>query len=129
MWIIFGVLFSLSALALEPFETVRNAKIIKVLPQNIVLIDHGLEDGILKNDHAKFSNENGYASRAICIRAAGSTSYWKLYRIPYAEAISKDLSYSIIGMADKEIPSDLAILRESNQEIAEDAKKAPELSP
>ena len=105
MWIIFTIFLSFHVLCLESFEMLSNVKILRVLPDNIVMINRGLEDGILRNDHAKFSNEvAGYSSRAICVKASINTSYWKLYRIPESEAFSMDYTYTITGMADKEIP-------------------------
>lgn len=124
MWIILGFLFSLNVYALESFERLNNVKILKVLDQNIILVNRGLEDGILQNDHAKFSQEaGGYSARAICVRARPDTSYWKLYRIPYSETISQDLSYTIVGMADKEIPFPQAALRDSVVKFKDEEKK------
>lgn len=105
MWIILGVLLSFSALALAPFENLKNVKILKVLPNNIIMLNRGIEDGILRNDHAKISNESsGYNSRAICLKVSADVSYWKIYRVPEAEAFSLDYTYSLIGLADREIP-------------------------
>lgn len=113
MWIILGFFLSLSAYSLESFERLNGVKIIKVLDKNIILVDRGIEDGILLNDHAKFSQENeGYSARAICVRVKSSMSYWKLYRIPYSESISKDFTYIIEGMADQEVPFPQAALRD-----------------
>ena len=113
MWIILGFFLSLSAYSLESFERLNGVKIIKVLDKNIILVDRGIEDGILLNDHAKFSQENeGYSARAICVRVKSSISYWKLYRIPYSESISKDFTYIIEGMADQEVPFPQAALRD-----------------
>lgn len=128
MWIILGFLFSLQVFALESFERLNGVKILKVIDKNIILIDRGLEDGILVNDHAKLSQETeGYSARAICVRAKADMSYWKLYRIPYSETISKDLTYTIVGMADKEIPFPQAKLRDSvvNFKDPDDEKKKP----
>ena len=112
MWIILGFLISTQVYALESFERLQGVKILKVLDQNIILIDRGLEDGIIVNDHAKLSQETeGYSARAICVRTRAETSYWKLYRIPYAETISKDMTYTIVGMADKEIPAPTSEIR------------------
>lgn len=132
MWIILGFLFSIQVFALESFERLNGVKILKVLESNIILVDRGLEDGILMNDHAKFSQEaEGYSARAICVRARANTSYWKLYRIPYSETISRDLSYTLVGMADKEIPSPQAALRDSvvNFKDEETKKEAPAKDP
>jgi hypothetical protein len=118
MWIICWIILSASAWALEPFEHLSKVRILKVLPDNIILVDRGLEDGILRNDHAKFGNETvGFAGRAICLRAQGTTSYWRLYRVPYGEAFSMDMQYSITGMADREIPMPEAKIRDRRQAI------------
>lgn len=124
MWIILGVLLSFSALALEPFEKIKNVKIIRVLPGNIVMLNRGIEDGLLRNDHVKLSNDTeGYSSRAICLKATSDLSYWKIYRVPNAEAFSMDYVYTLSGMADKEIPFPEAKLRNSEQEVADIEEK------
>lgn len=118
MWIILGFFYSLSLLALEPFEQLGKVKILRVLPNNVVMLNRGIEDGILRNDHAKISNDTqGFSSRAICLKASGDVSYWKLYRIPNSEAFSMDYQYTIIGMADREIPFPQANLRGEEREI------------
>jgi len=128
MWIILGFLFSMQVFALESFERLKGIKILRVIDRNIILIDRGLEDGILIKDHAKLSQEaDGYSARAICLRTKANVSYWRLYRIPYAETISKDLTYTLVGMADKEIPYPQATLREDTIHFddPDDRKKLP----
>lgn len=128
MWIILGFLFSVQVFALESFERLNGVKILKVIDRNIILVNRGLEDGILVNDHAKLSQEEeGYSARGICVRAKPDMSYWKLYRIPYSETISKDLTYTIVGMADREIPFPQAKLRDDVVSFTDpdDTKKAP----
>lgn len=113
MWIILGFLLTTSVYALDAFDKLTDVKIIRVLPENVVLLNRGLEDGISRNDHAKLSNDvAGFSSRAICVRVTGDMSYWKLYRVPNAEAFSLDYSYTITGMADKEIPFPQASIRD-----------------
>jgi hypothetical protein len=126
MWIVLGVLLSFSALALEPFESLKNVKILRVLPENVIVLNRGLEDGILRNDHAKISNDtNGYTSRAICLKASTDLSYWKIYRVPEAEAFSLDYVYTVSGLADREIPFPQQKLRDHAQKISglEEKKK------
>ena len=128
MWIILGLLFSVQGFSLESFERLKDVKILKVIETNIVMIDRGLEDGILINDHAKLSQEtDGYSARALCLLTKANVSYWKLYRIPYAETISKDLSYTLVGMADKEIPAPYEAMRDdtTRYEDPDDIKKIP----
>jgi hypothetical protein len=133
MWIILGFLLSVSAMALEPFEAIKGVKILRVLEKNIILVNRGMEDGIQVNDHAKFSLEtDGYSARAICVRSKSDMSYWKLYRIPYAETISLDLTYTLVGMADREIPFPQAAYRDRSmdfQDPADKKKEAPASDP
>lgn len=128
MWIILGVILSFSALALEPFEKLNNVKIIRILPDNIVLLNRGIEDGIMRNDHVKLSNDtNGYTSRAICLKVSSDVSYWRIYRVPSSEAFSLDYVYTVSGMADREIPFPQAKLRDEIQKITDaEANKKPE---
>jgi hypothetical protein len=124
MWIILGALFSFSVMALEPFEKLNNVKIIRVLPENVVVLNRGIEDGILRNDHAKLSNNTeGYSSRAICLKVSSDISYWKIYRVPNAEAFSLDYVYTLAGMADREIPIPQDQLRDHQQRIVDVEQK------
>ena len=125
MWLILGVLFSASLWALEPYEQIKNVRILKVIEGNIVLLDRGLEDGLMRNDHIKLSNDvEGFTSRAICLKSQATTSYWRIYRVPNAQAFSQDYSYSIFGLADREIPIPEDKLRDIRAEIKdEEAKK------
>jgi hypothetical protein len=118
MWIILGVLLSLPLLALESLEVIRNVKIIRILPDNIIVLNRGLEDGIIRNDHAKISHDSsGYNARALCLRTSQDLSYWKLYRIPHSESFSLDNVYNLVGISDKEIPLEKSRLRDEIQNI------------
>ncbi len=130
MWIILGLFISLSVSALSSFEQLKNVKILKVLPNNIIMVDRGLEDGLLRNDHVKFSHDEvGYSARAVCLQAKATMSYWKLYRIPESEAFSKDLTYTISGLADREIPFQNAKIRDDEISFADDKKADPGPNP
>jgi hypothetical protein len=105
MWIILGFFISSSIFALESFDKIPGIKILRVLENNIILINRGAEDGIEVNQHGHLALDSGaHVARGICIRTKSDISYWKLYRIPYAEAISIGQSYQLSGLADKEIP-------------------------
>ncbi len=124
MWIILGIIISFSALAFDTNEQIANVKILKALPGNIVLINRGLEDGLTRNDHIKISNDvTGFSSRAICLKSRAATSYWRLYRLPLASAFSKDYSYVIAGISDREIPYPQDKLRDVEQEIRDSEQK------
>jgi hypothetical protein len=124
MWIILGFILAFSALALESFDKLGNVKILKVLPDNIVLINRGLEDGISRHDHAKISHDlNGYSSRAICLKASSELSYWKIYRVPHSEAFSMDNVYVLSGISEKEIPRRTSLWIEKEGEFIEPKEK------
>ncbi len=112
------------AFALESYEHIKNVKILKALPGNIILVNRGIEDGLSRNDHIKFSNEaSGFNSRAICLKSKAETSYWRLYRLPDAAAFSKDYVYTIHGISDREIPYPQDKLRDVEQQLKDDEKK------
>lgn len=118
MWIFLGILLSTSVFALESFEALKKVKILRVLPHNVVMLNRGLEDGVLRNDHAKLSNDvSGYSSRAICLKVSGDVSYWRIYRVPSADAFSLDYEYTITGLAAQEIPFPNARWRDHEQPI------------
>jgi hypothetical protein len=132
MLVILGLLLSSISFALDSIDRINEVKILRILPDNIVLLNRGLEDGIARNDHAKLINDiAGYSSRALCLRVAQDLSYWKLYRIPNAEAFSMEYLYSLIGMDDKEIPYSTEKLRDEVQKIVdpENKKERKDLGP
>ena len=106
------LILSLPAFAIDPLETLSNIRIKEVLPDNIVLLTRGTEDGIHKGDHARLVNLEGYAARAVCLSSHLERSYWKLYRIVSAETISKDFVYKMIGMNLSEIPQSMLGLKD-----------------
>jgi hypothetical protein len=126
MWIILFFL-SLFSYSLESFERIKNVQILKTYPKNIILLNRGFEDGIQRNDHVKLINETvGYASRALCLKSSKESSYWKIYRVPNAQAFSKDYSYTIIGASDREMPESIKNLRKKFPEIPEENLKKNE---
>ena len=123
MWKILGVLLTFSAYALDPIEHIKNVSILKTYPDNIVLLNRGLEDGIQRNDHAKLSQDSlGYSSRALCLKVEATESTWKVYRVPYAEVFSKDFTYTLSGMADKEISFPIDKIRDVQAILDKDAE-------
>lgn len=127
MWIILALLLPISTLwALAPGERVPNSQILRILPENIVQFNRGFEDGLSTKSHVMITHASeGYIARALCIKANANTSYWRVYRIPNAEAISSDLNYTLVGIDYREIPSEV-----ENKKIPkiEDKKKLSESS-
>lgn len=124
MWIMLTLFISLSSWAIAPGERINNVNILKVLPDNIVMLNRGLEDGLTRNQHVMLVTEaEGFTARAICVRSRANVSYWRLYRIPYAEAVSLDYTYTIVGIDDREIPSTISSIRSKQVKIPEEEKK------
>ncbi len=97
-------LVSFQASALEINEQLNNIRMLAIYPKNVVVLNRGLEDGVTIGTHAKLRSSEGYAARAVCVRAGMITSHWRLYRIVESQLISKDLSYTLIGMNSSEAP-------------------------
>lgn len=124
MWTIFlTIILSISsALALAPGERLANAQILRILPDNIIQFNRGFEDGLTPKTHVMLTHSSeGYIARALCIKASASTSYWRVYRIPNAEALSLDLNYTLVAIDQREIPSEIA--RKKPPKIAEEKVK------
>jgi hypothetical protein len=118
-FLLFLILASTTSWALDTSEVLPNIRILQSLPQNVVMINRGIEDGIYKGDHARLVNMDGYAARAVCLSSRSEASYWRLYRIVTPESISKDFVYKIIGMNDSELP-------DSKTAFKDEIFKAPE---
>lgn len=55
-----------------------------------VLLNRGLEDGLVVGDHAKFFLTTGVIARAMVVKASPTRSIWSVYRIINAQAIYPD---------------------------------------
>lgn len=109
MWIILGFLFTIAqSYALSPGEKVPNTQIIRILNDNIIQLNRGFADGLTVKSHVMITHESeGFISRALCLKSTADTSYWRVYRIPNAEALSSDLNYTLVGIDYREIPHDV----------------------
>lgn len=116
-------LITTQAWALDFSEVLPNVRILQALPQNVVMINRGIEDGIYKGDHARLVNMDGYAARAVCLSSRSEASYWRLYRIVNPASISKDFVYKIIGMNDSELPDSKTAYKDENFKAPVKAEK------
>lgn len=101
-YLIFLVTLVSSAFALDVNDKVQ-ATILKMYEENVIVMTRGLEDGIEQGDHVKLISPDGYAARAICIKAGLVSSYWKLYRIVNSDLVSKDIDYTLVAIQEKEV--------------------------
>ncbi len=105
MVVCLGWLLALPAIALDINETLPNVRILAIYPGNIVVLSRGLEDDVSVGTHAKLRASEGYAARALCVKSGLLTSHWRIYRIVEPQLVSKDLTYSLIGMDSSEAPN------------------------
>jgi len=97
-----ALLLSASSWALDISAVLPNVRILAYHPGNIVVLSRGLEDDIQIGTHARLTSLQGYVARAICVKTGPATSHWRLYRIVNTDRISKDITYSLLGMDDSE---------------------------
>jgi hypothetical protein len=88
-------------------------RILKVRPNNLLIINRGLEDGIEISDHGKITNPNGFVARAICLKATKMTSFWKVYRVVYPNKLSLDDEYVLTSINDSEVPKEMEEYQDS----------------
>lgn len=98
-----------------------DVKILEFYPHNIIQLNRGLDDGIEISDHAKLVNVEGFAARAMCLKASMNMSYWKIYRVVDKDLVSKDFSYQLVSINQSE--ADGNIKRNDTREFHDHIKK------
>ena len=74
-------ILSLNLYALEVDE-VLSTRLLKVSSsKKTVLINRGIEDGLVEGDHAKFFVTEGVIARGIAVKLTPSRSIWSIYRL------------------------------------------------
>jgi len=106
------LLFTINAYALITNENTPT-RILKVRPNNLLILNRGLEDGIEVSDHGKITNPNGFVARAICLKATKMTSFWKVYRVVYPNKISLDDEYILTSINNSEVPTEMEEYKDS----------------
>lgn len=88
--LVFLLLISSTAYALEVDEKLT-LKIIKTSSsKKTILINRGIEDGLAKGDHAKFFVSVGVIARGVLIKGSPTRSVWSIYRVVNADFLRKD---------------------------------------
>ncbi len=78
---IFLILPTISLYALTP-EDVLTIRVLNVSKsRKTILINRGIEDGIMEGDHGKFYRTTGVFARGIAVNVSPSRSIWSLYRV------------------------------------------------
>ncbi|MCY4524931.1 MAG: hypothetical protein OXB84_09335 [Halobacteriovoraceae bacterium] len=55
-----------------------------------ILINRGLEDGLVVGNHAKFYLTTGVIARAVAVKASPARSIWTIYRVVDSKQMAKD---------------------------------------
>jgi hypothetical protein len=88
--ILFLILIPYSVKALEVDEklTVRIVKSSET--RKTIMVNRGIEDGLVEGDHAKFIVTAGIVARAVCVKVSPTRSVWSIYRLVNADFIVPD---------------------------------------
>jgi hypothetical protein len=97
--------------ALDVNEELPNVRVLAVHPGNIVVLNRGVEDGVVVGSHARLRGTAGHAARALCVKTGLMTSHWRLYRVVDGSAVTKDVPYALIGMDASEVPRSVDTVR------------------
>jgi hypothetical protein len=87
---LFLICISSNSYSLEIDEKLT-LRIVKVSEsRKTMLINRGVEDGIVKGDHAKFFLTVGVVARAVAVKVSPTRSVWSVYRLVNADYIKND---------------------------------------
>ena len=82
---------ALNSMALEIDEKLTMRILDTSVSKKTILLNRGLEDGLVVGDHAKFFITTGVVARGVVVKASPSRSIWSVYRIIKPEELSKGL--------------------------------------
>lgn len=89
LFLIFTFLFSqIFALEIDEKLTTRFLKVSRT--KKTVLLNRGLEDGLVVGDHAKFFLTTGVIARGVVVKASPTRTIWSIYRIVNDNAVFPD---------------------------------------
>ncbi|MBT3235535.1 MAG: hypothetical protein HN353_06270 [Bdellovibrionales bacterium] len=87
------------ALQIDEKLTIRLLKISD--SKRTILLNRGLEDGVMVGDHAKFFLTTGVIARAVAVKASPSRSIWSVYRkvVPHKLVVGEVMNLVITNPA------------------------------
>jgi hypothetical protein len=80
--------FNSYSLEIDEKLTLRVVKVSE--SRKTMLINRGVEDGLIKGDHAKFFLTVGVVARAVVVKVSPTRSVWSIYRLVHADFIKND---------------------------------------
>ena len=90
-------------------------RIIKVSnSKKTLLINRGLEDGLVVGDHAKFFLTTGVVARGVLVKSSPSRSIWSMYRVVSGEKLRQEMVLNL------KISSPLKITDDESKMITKD---------
>ena len=92
---ILSLLLTKNTFALEIDEklTTRFLKVSKSM--RTVLVNRGLEDGLVVGDHAKFFLTTGVIARGYVVKASPTRTIWSIYRLVNTDKLYKDMAVNL----------------------------------
>ncbi|MEC7275741.1 MAG: hypothetical protein VXV96_05415 [Bdellovibrionota bacterium] len=90
IWITFFSLILTNTFALEIDEKLTTRFIKVSSTKKTVLLNRGLEDGLVVGDHAKFFLTTGVIARGVVVKASPTRTIWSIYRIVNDSSIYAD---------------------------------------
>lgn len=90
LYFIINNMFLLTALALDVDERLTLRIVKTSQSRKTILINRGIEDAIVKGDHAKFFLTVGVVARGVAVKVSPTRSVWSLYRLVNADYIRDD---------------------------------------
>ena len=86
--VLFLLSFNVFSLEIDERLTMRIVKVSE--SKKTILINRGIEDGIIKGDHAKFFLTVGVVARGVVVKVSPTRSVWSIYRLVNADYIRND---------------------------------------
>ena len=90
IFLITTMLFSSALFALEVDEKLTVRVLRLSASKKTILLNRGLEDGLVVGDHAKFYLTTGVVARAMVQKVSPTRSIWSVYRIVDADVLRTD---------------------------------------
>jgi len=90
LFLSFILIFATSAFALEIDEKLTTRILSVSSTKKTVLLNRGLEDGLVVGDHAKFFLTTGVIARGVVSKASPTRSIWSIYRLIKADSVNVD---------------------------------------
>tara|TARA_B100000925_G_scaffold291930_1_gene282597 strand:+ start:5452 stop:6540 length:1089 start_codon:yes stop_codon:yes gene_type:complete len=121
LFVFLGSAFTVNALEVDEKLTIRllNASTTK----KTLLINRGLEDGLVKGDHAKLFDETGVFARGVIVKVSPTRSVWSLYQLIRPDAIEKS------SIANLKISTPVKVTKDKTKMLSPDNKPESSLIP